>query len=243
MKIVYIAAAFLAGAASLAAQTASEYFMLGNGAYVRGDYAGAAKYYRDAIAGGGNSAELYFNAANACAKTGKKGEAALNYMRACAQKPRLREAQANLQIFAKDNGIALPEKTAVDMYLLELSSFEWTAIAVCAFWASAVFLIVPLLYGKKNAAYIFAALVCAIITAASIYSLCRWNSIFNTAVALCDDVELRYSPTANAPIAARVGEGTLAKIEARRGGFAHVRTQSGKRGWADTSKFAPVGKK
>lgn len=243
MKKYTIAATLALCAVSLAAQTAQEYLMLGNSAYKKGDYAAAAEHYRSAIGRGGNSAELYFNAATACAKTGKKGEATLNYLRANMQNPRLREADANLKIFAKDNDIALPARNAAQMYLFELSSFEWSAVAICAFWGAAILLILPLLYGKRNAAYMFAALVSAIIAAVAVYALCLWDAVASTAVALADDVELRLAPTPNAPIVARVHEGALAKVSAQKDGFALVQTrQANKRGWADIKKFAPVGK-
>ena len=225
---------------TLNAQTAQEYLMLGNSSYKKNNYAQAMQNYQNAINQGGNSAELYFNMANACAKLNKKGEALLYYMKAFVQQPRLREAEANLKLFAKDNGIKLPEKSAVEMYLLELSEFEWIIVTMVAFWIMVVLICIPRMYLKKISAYIFLAIIFAIITVVGTIGIVKCNNIRNTAIALTDDVALRLAPTPHAPISSTVQEGTFAKILKRNANFNYVQTPSGKTGWASTSEFAPI---
>ena len=97
--------------------------------------------------------------ANTNAKLGKKGEALLYYAKANVVAPRLREAEANLKIFAKDNAINIPQKNAVEIYLLELSMYEWILIAFASFWFVVLFLVVPPLYNKQNSVSIFASFI------------------------------------------------------------------------------------
>ncbi len=222
------------------AQTASEFMSLGNRAYEKADFAQAKRYYADAMAAGGNSAELYFNAANACAKLGDKGGAVLFYKRAQIRNPRLREAEANLKLFAKDNGIAVAEKSAAETYLLDLSLFEWTVAGFAAFWVAVVLAFLPALFGKNNAACVFAAIVLFAVSGVSGYGIWKWGKTINTAVSLKDDVALRLSPTPNAPVCATAQEGQSGEILGEKDGYIYVSTPSGKRGWADRTQFAPL---
>ena len=222
------------------AQTASEFMSLGNRAYEKADFAQAKRFYVDAMAAGGNSAELYFNAANACAKLGDKGEAVLFYKRAQMRNPRLREAEANLRLFAKDNGIQIPEKSAAETYLLDLSLFEWTVAGFAAFWVAVILAFLTVMFGKNNAACVFAAIVLFAVSGVSGYGIWKWGKTINTAVSLKDDVALRLSPTPNAPVCATAQEGQSGEILGEKDGYIYVSTPSGKRGWADRKQFAPL---
>ncbi len=241
MKKIFFAFLCVTLTSSLWAQTAQEHLMLGNSAYQKNDFSQAVAHYNDAIKVGGNSAELYFNLANANAKIGKKGDALLYYMKANTQQPRLREAEANLKLFAKDNGIHLPEKTSVDLYLLELSSYELSLIAFVAFWVSVLLIFIPPMYQKRNSAYSFLSIIFAIATIIAFYGIAKWNAIDNIAVARSDDVALRLSPTEHAPISAIVQEGTFAKVLNRNNNFVYVQTPSGKKGWVNIDKMTPIG--
>ncbi|MBO5254970.1 MAG: hypothetical protein J6B07_04000 [Opitutales bacterium] len=225
---------------SLWAQTAQEYLMLGNNSYKNGDYNSAKESYQNAINKGGASAQLFFNMANTCAKLNKKGQALLYYMKALVEEPRLREAEANLKLFAKDNSIQLPDKSSVDMYLLELSEFEWIIVCVVAFWFTISLFLIPRMYVKRTSVYIFLGIIFAIVTATAVIGIVRCNNIANTAIALTDDVELRLSPTPNAPVESVVQEGTFANILKNKGNYIYVQAPSGKRGWTNKKEFVPI---
>ncbi len=241
MKKIFLAITLTLSAVCANAQTAQEYLQLGNRAYKENNFQQAVSHYNDAVKAGGNSAELYFNLANANAKVGKKGNALLYYMKANAQQPRLREAEANLKLFAKDNGIHLPEKTAVELYLLELSSYELSIIAFVAFWISILFICIPTMYQKRNSAYTFLAILLAGLASIAFYGIIKWNAISNIAVARDDDTALRISPTEHAPISGIVHEGSFAKVKNKKGNFVYVETASGKKGWANIEKMTPIG--
>lgn len=173
---------------------------------------------------------------------GKKGEALLYYAKANVVAPRLREAEANLKIFAKDNAINITQKNVVEIYLLELSMYEWILIAFASFWFVVLFLVVPPLYNKQNSVSIFVSLIFIVILSIGIYGIVRWQNINNTAIALSDDVALRISPTSHAPVVSTVHEGIFAKILSKKNNFIYALTPSGKRGWASTTEFSPIQK-
>lgn len=225
------------------AQTSREYFMLANGAHKNGDYQKALENYEAARLAGDDSAELYFNMANTFAKMEKFGLAELNYMRAIYRKPRFREASANLALLISDKDLNPLNESHADYLIYELSVSEWTLLAFACFWGAVAFLIIPGLYGKKHSAWIFMAIICISIFFASAYSLFRWKSFSNTAVAVADDAPLRISPASKAPISAMIAEAQRGKIEKIEGNFAKVKMSNGKSGWADLNQISPVYKK
>lgn len=238
---VFISAlAAMCAATTAPAQTADEYAALGNSAYKKGDYAAARDFYNSAKKAGGNSAELHFNSGNAAAKLGKKGEAMLDYLRAKLENPRLREADANLKMLAADNNLTLPQKTRIQDTVFELSDSEWTVAAFTAFWCAVLSAFVPPLWGRRNAAYVFLAIIFACATACSVFALAQYAQFKSLGVALEDDVQLRISPTPHAKVSATLQEGTLVKILQRHGDYVYAAADNGKRGWAQIGRLEPV---
>lgn len=228
--------------AAASAQTAQEYFKLGNSAYNRADYPAALENYLEAAKKGGGSAELFYNTANACAKVGKLSLAELYYLRAIYANPRLREASANLETLAKDGALEIPQMGIAQTALAELSEGEWTALALAAFWGTVLLIAIPPLYGKRSAALAFLAIVCAITMCVSVAGIFNWRAFANRAVAVGEAPSLRISPAPEAPVCAILADGQLAKIRKSRGDFLYLETSNGKRGWGNKSDFEPIGK-
>ena len=233
--------ALVAGMANaLCAQTADEYFMLGNNAYKKGDFARAAENYEFAIKDGLDGAAAHFNLANSYAKLDAKGPALLNYMKAFAQSPRSPEIAAKLEIFSRDNSLDSGLSKFPSALMYDLSDFEWTLAAFVSFWAAVLLFVLPPLFGGRTAVTIFLSLICAAIFAVSAYSLSGWRSFLNSAVALKPDTALLLSPVANAPVNAIVSDGQIAEIKNRKDGFVYAETPNGKAGWVCVKDLAPV---
>ena len=156
LKILLAAAAF---AQASIAQTADEYFMLGNSAYKAEDYKKAAENYDLAAREGLDTSELYFNRANARVKTGEPAHALADYLKALAISPRMREASANLKILSQEASLQAPDMSSP---FFELSKGEWFAVAVALFWICALTAAVPPLYGKGGKISWFIAAVAAL---------------------------------------------------------------------------------
>ena len=222
------------------AQTADEFFMLGNNAYKNGDYARACENYENAAKAAQPTAELYYNLANTNAKLGNKGAALLNYYRAIYQNPRMPEAHANLEMFAKDTATDLPQKSKVYEILSELSEYEWTVVCFMSFWLTILLIFVPPLYSFNNMATVFLSAVSGAIFVISVIAVVNWRDFGQTAVSIKDDVALRLSPTDTAPVSSIVGEGETASIEKTHGNFLYVKTKNGKQGWTSKREFVPI---
>ncbi len=223
----------------LQAQTADEYFMLGNNAYASGDFARAKENYMSADKEK-SAAEISYNLANTCAKLGDKGEAMLHYMRALYQNPRMREAEANMSVFAKDNSLETPDGIFTLPFFAELSHSEWAYIAFALFWIFILLLVVPPLYGVKGMATTFMAILSFAFFVFAVVAERDWNSYSNLAVAIKNDTKLKVSPVDDAPIASILQQGQISSIEKRSGNHIKVNTKSGKSGWASLSEMAPV---
>lgn len=240
IRIILALLAIAATVSEASAQTALEHFMIGNNAYNAGDYARAEECYRAAMDGGSRGAEVCYNLANALAKQGKKGDALLNYKRAVYNAPRMREASANLEMFAKDNSL----ESGLGQFSIpaasELSHSEWTLCAFAAFWIAVLLVVLPPLFGGRTVSSVFLAIVCVSFFVYAVLAVRDWESYADTAVALRDDAPLRVSPTPTAPVAAVADEGQCAKISKRRGDFLYLEMPTGKRGWASKADFSPV---
>ncbi len=225
---------------SASAQSAEDFFKMANDAYAKQDFPKAEENYTKALANGGNSAQLYFNMANACAKNEKRGKAMLNYLRALYENPRMREASANLKVFAKENSLSLPTNVFSATFISELSNIEWTIIAFVAFWLTFLFIFIPPLYGKKSVAWIFLSIICAGIFALSATAIFNWYNYASMAVAEKDNTPLMVSPVKDAPVIAILPEGQIASIIERKDNFIYVKTPYRKRGWTSIDAVVPI---
>ncbi|MCY4574891.1 MAG: tetratricopeptide repeat protein, partial [Gemmatimonadetes bacterium] len=105
--------------ATLAAQ--QPLFDEGNRLYQEGDFAGAAASYNAVLEGGFESAEVYYNLANAHVRLGQLGEAVLNYERAARLDPSNDDIRANLELV---NQRLLDRIEPMPRFWL-LSAFDW----------------------------------------------------------------------------------------------------------------------
>lgn len=234
LKILFAAVAI---AQSAPAQTADEYFMLGNSAYKAEDYKKAAENYDLAADGGLDTSELYFNRANARVKTGEPARALADYLRALSISPRMREASANLKILSQEASLQAPDMSSP---LFELSKGEWFAVAAALFWVFAIAALVPPLYGRGGKIPWFVAAVAALGFAAAVCGVKGWSDFESLAVVVKQDAPIRLSPSPNAPIELRASEGQLVGRVESRGDFELVKAPNGKTGWIKKSDCAPV---
>ena len=234
LKILLAAAAV---AQASVAQTADEYFMLGNSAYKAEDYKKAVENYDLAAGEGLDTSELYFNRANARVKTGEPARALADYLKALAMSPRMREASANLKILSQEASLQAPDMSSP---FFELSKGEWFAVAVALFWICALTAAVPPLYGKGGKISWFIAAVAALGFAAGVCGVKKWSDFESLAVVVKQDAPMRLSPSPNAPIELRASEGLVVERSAERGDFELARAPNGKSGWIKKSDFAPI---
>ena len=219
------AALAICAASTLFAQTPEEYFMLGNSAYKAGDYQKAAENYGLAEKNGLKTAELYFNRANTNVKKGSPALALADYLKAISISPRMREASANLKILSQEASLQIPDMSSA---FFELSKGEWIAAAVAAFWACALIIVIPPLYGKGGF-IAFGVSACGIKT---------WFDFESSGIVVKQDAPMRISPSPNAPVELHATEGQILKLIRKGENFSFASAPNGKNGWVKNSDIA-----
>lgn len=235
MIVGAFAALAICAASTLCAQTPEEYFMLGNSAYKAGDYQKAAENYGLAEKNGLKTAELYFNRANANVKKGSPALALADYLKAISISPRMREASANLKILSKEASLQIPDMSSA---FFELSKGEWIAAAVAAFWACALVIVIPPLYGKGGKLSWFLALVLFIAFGVSAYGIKAWLDFESLGVVVKQDAPMRISPSPNSPVELHAAEGQILKLMRKGENFSLASAPNGKQGWVKNSDIA-----
>jgi tetratricopeptide (TPR) repeat protein len=93
-------ALFLSGARTLLSQAGNPAAMFSeaNARYQKSDFAGAERAYRELIAGGVDSGEVYYNLANACFKQKRLGEAIYFWKKAAQRLPGDTDVRENLEL-------------------------------------------------------------------------------------------------------------------------------------------------
>ena len=211
--------------ASLFAQSAGEK------AYENGNFAGARENFLSA-ANLGYGANAYHNAANACVKLGRQGEAMLNYKRAKYLNPRAPETAANIEMLEKSLGIPKSRENFSDSFFGELSNYEWAVAACASFWAALFALAIPPLFGRRKSSHRFLGAGFSCVCAVSVAGMIYWSEFRNSVVSTGPDAMLKLSPAENAPAVAALSEGKSAIIRKEHNGYMFLQTKDGKLGWA-----------
>ncbi|VGO22792.1 tetratricopeptide repeat protein [Pontiella sulfatireligans] len=151
MKTIFavIAALFLA---SLPAAAFEKDFIEAQTAYDEGRYSDASMLYADMVSNGVDNVALQYNLANALFKGGDLPEAIWHYRKAYYAAPRDPDIGANMHFALNAAGAIEPAPSLIQRSLATLSQNEWIVVAVGAYAAMALLLILALLIpaAKRN---------------------------------------------------------------------------------------------
>lgn len=216
----------------------------GNRLYQEGDFSAAAASYRAVLEGGFESAEVYYNLANAHFRLGDVAHAVLNYERATRLDPANEDIQANLELVTR----MLQDRIEPLPRFWVLSAFEWwmalvprgwleAAVAVCyVLLGSATVLLVLGRFGGRRAAALrriaYAGAVGTIVLGGTL--LVREAGWANPEQAVVMSAEARVlsAPSEDGGLTVfTLHEGTTVRIDRRAGEWAEIVLADGKVGW------------
>ncbi len=147
MKRALLAAAVLCLSALPSAVGAQQaLFDEGNRLYQEGDFSAAAASYGAVLEGGFESAEVYYNLANAHFRLGDVAHAVLNYERAARLDPANEDIRANLALVTR----MLQDRIEPLPRFWVLSAFEWWMTLVPRGWLEAVAAVCYVLLGSAT---------------------------------------------------------------------------------------------
>jgi len=237
--LTVLAAATIAPAADNRAVAS---FYEGNSLYGKGQFEAAALAYEAALAGGQESAALYYNLGNAYMKLGKPGAAILNYERARRLAPADADVLTNLSFALEQQKIAAEEPVwrRLALPLAErASSATLGAVSVALYAALLLALAVRLLWPELRSPAVRVAVGLAallLFAGANLgYRVARYDLAEDAVVTQTGETPVRFEPSADGTTHFKVTEGTLLHVLESRDGWLQVAREDGRRGWIEAA--------
>lgn len=193
--------------------------------YTATNYAAAEQVYRDLLADGYRQGEVLYNLGNSLFKQGEIGEAILAYREAALLLPRDPDVAANMTFARRSTGaLDLAYPWFLDLGL-SLSRGAWGWMLTLGYWGAAALVVLGLLMPRtRPAVYRLAgiALLLALVGGAGQAAWWAWERQ-PEAVVLTDNARTRFAPMEDATPAFALPEGSLVRIEDRKGDWVQVR--------------------
>lgn len=226
----------------VSAQTTQELFEQGNKQYQEEKYNEAIVLYQKVVSQGFESADLYFNLANAFYKSNNMAEAIYYYEKALMLDPTNTDVNVNLEYANRsiiDNIKTVPKSTFNKFNDAVLAIFPyntWAIIAVsCSllaglFWMFFFFSTVP---GIKKLYFTLGLFISVLCVASLAITAQQYNSVQNTtyAIVFVNQVEVKNAPRENATESFMLHEGTKVQIMDTVGDWKKIKIADGQVGW------------
>jgi len=245
IAVVLTAVLALAGRAEDDAATASAY-LDGVQAYNHGDFSRAVERFEAAAAGDAQNGLLFYNLGNAHLKQGDVGRAILWYERARRLMPGDPDLAFNLQLAreqAVDKAGSEPGALARVLFFwrqaLPPAALQWLALAAnAAFWLSLGGLVFR--RARPLKALCGAALALMLLTMPSVAYDFYDTSLNPKAVVLAESLPVRSGRSDTATELFTLHAGAMVRLEAITDGYARLRLEDGKTGWAKAEGVAQL---
>lgn len=219
--------------------------------YAAGNYTEAAGIYRQILADGWESADLYYNLGNCYYKLGDNTQAILNYERALLLKPGDAMARYNLEMAQQaivDKIEVLPEFFLVRWYkALEtsLSADQWGYISVICF---VLFLIMAALFFYSHSVVVkktgfIVGIVAFFLTLGTIFWASRQEnrvSKHEYAIVVTPSVTVKGAPNESGTSLFLIHEGLKVQIVEKLGNWYNIRLADGNEGWVENSDIEKI---
>lgn len=192
------------------------------------------------------SADLYFNLANAHFKAEQIGPAVYYYKKALKLRPNDQQIRFNLSFALDQYGLGRNEqkgwfkqKLAVFMSLVSLP--KAAKLTVILYWIFVLALSVALFVRRKTIVY-GATVLGIIFFLAAGYSLASYSisSRHREGVVLAERADIKYSYDAGDDVAFTLGGGTIVDILNRKNGWYQIWLPDGRAGWISSTQFGEV---
>ncbi len=226
-------------------------FEQGNDLYSQGQFEEAIESYKSILETNIESAELYFNMANAYYKIGKLPESILNYERALLLKPHDKDIIYNRDLAATQ--ITDKIETVGEFFLVSwFKSFRdssksdtWAIISVCCFIV-AIFLAALFFLSKKSIVKqisFYGGIVLLVVCFATFnFSGAQKRTLThrNTAIVFSPSATVKSSPSAQGTELFVLHEGTKVKVLETIGEWNRIEISDGSDGWLPTNAIVVI---
>lgn len=218
--------------ASVAAAQSENDFNRATSEYAAGHFQEAIQGYNQLIADGKQSANLFYNLANAYFRTGDFGRAILNYERALALDRHHPESQANLQI-ARDEAHALElAPSGLRRFVHFGSTNQYAIVTAIAFWLAVFSFAVWLFRKPRRPGAILCCILCLCCGGLTGFLTFSTNDEQRAkAVVIGRDVQARLATADNANTILALPPGSEIHVLSRRGDWIYADLPNNLRGW------------
>lgn len=242
---------FASVSATMAQQTSTERWEMGNKAYMEGAYDKAIEEYCAILEGGEYSMELYYNLANAYFKMENIGKAILYYNKALRIAPSQEDVLHNLAIAetrTKDKITAVPEfflHRWMRVVRNSVSCNAWGALSVLFFALILTFVLLFLLasrLGVRKAGFYGALCSLLLFVATTAFAISSRNDILteDEAIVMSSAISVKSSPDRSATDLFVLHEGTKLRIVAEFDEWIEVVIADGKKGWTERKNIETI---
>lgn len=242
---------FASVSATMAQQTSTERWEMGNKAYMEGAYDKAIEEYCAILEGGEYSLELYYNLANAYFKMENIGKAILYYNKALRIAPSQEDVLHNLAIAetrTKDKITAVPKfflHRWMRVVRNSVSCNAWGALSVLFFALILTFVLLFLLasrLGVRKAGFYGALFSLLLFVATTAFAISSRNDILtkDEAVVMSSAISVKSSPDRSATDLFVLHEGTKLRIVAEFDEWIEVVIADGKKGWTERKNIETI---
>jgi hypothetical protein len=208
-------------------------FVLGNKAYVEGNYHQAIVHYKAALDKAGYTSSLLYNLGNAYYMKNEIGQSILNYERALYLDPGNAQVKANLALARKNSGLGIREQASWISFFKRLTLNEWTWAGV---FALCTFSIILLLNGirpgiLRGTAPKMMGCLCFLLIIAAGTGMVLQSGNLNRGVIVSENTRLRVSPFNSAAESGVVKNGKVVQLAKTYEGYIFIHEAKGQSGW------------
>jgi len=208
-------------------------FVLGNKAYVEGNYDQAITHYKAALDKAGYTSSLLYNLGNAYFIKNEIGQSILNYERALYLDPGNAQIKANLALARKKSGLGIREQASWINFFKRLTLNQWTwagVIALCTF--SMMILLNGIRPGilRGTALKMMGCLCFVLIMVAGTGMVLQYGNL-NAGVIVGNNTRLRVSPFDSAAESGVVKNGKVVQLAKTYEGYIFIHDAKGQSGW------------
>ncbi len=219
-----------------------EHFVLGNEAYVKGDYDQAVLEYKKALNSEGYTPSVLYNLGNAYYMKDEIGAAILNYERALYLDPANPDIKGNLALARKKAGLGSPHEPSWKAWLSRLTLNGWTWLAVIGFGVLSLMILLkgmaPRLFGRAVfGTVVFLSLFLFLGAGAGV--MVQYDNVCR-GIITAKNTQLRISPFESAEPSGVVNGGRVVNLGDIYEGYVFVTTDHGKSGWIPKSAVTAV---
>lgn len=223
-------------------------FEKANEAYNNGDYPEAVSRYNEVLKNGEESAELYFNLANAHYKLNHIGESIYNYEKALLLDPGDKTIENNLE-FAQNMVIddikEVPKSGVSNFFNNAISVFSFNGWAWIAIIGTIVFAILFLLYyfsiaSKLKRVFFTVSMISIIVAFISLIFAFHLKNVTlnnNYAIVFSEEVPVRNEPNLRGNELFLLHEGTKVKVLSTFQDWIQLELANGSTGWINKSSL------